>query len=92
MTCADVTSSESAKTSPSDASDAPCPACQAAATRPLSGQYRMQCLACCTRLVLSAHPSKPQAAAMLAAIGRFPGAPGRAEILESVRQALTRRP
>lgn len=51
----------------------------------------MQCLECCTRLVLSAHPSKPHAAAMLAAIARFRDAPGRDAILESVRLSLERR-
>ncbi len=90
MTCAIAQPSESARIDRSDAPDA-CPACESSRQRPLSGQYRMQCLACCTRLVLSAHPSKPQAAAMLAAIARFPGAPGREQILESVRQALTKR-
>lgn len=45
----------------------------------------MQCLECCARLVLSTHPSKPHAEAMLAAIARFRDAPGRAAILECVR-------
>lgn len=90
MTCATVQPSASAKTEQSAAPDA-CPACESSRQQPHSGQYRMQCLACCTRLVLSAHPSKPQAASMLAAIARFPGAPGREQILESVRQELTKR-
>ena len=90
MTCASVMSSASAKTSPSAASDA-CPACAKAAANPVSGAYRMQCLGCCTRLVLSAHPSKAQAAGMLAAIARFPEAPGREQILECVRQELMKR-
>lgn len=68
-----------------------CDACERAATNPRCGAYRMQCLECCTRLVLSTHPSKQQAAAMLAAIARFQGAPGRDAILESVRRALERR-
>ena len=50
----------------------------------------MVCLPCCVRLVLSARPSREQAQVMLATIARFPGAPGRAEILESVRQCLAR--
>lgn len=91
MTCADVTSSESAKTCPSDALAARCPACEAAAARPHSGAYRMQCLACCTRLVLSTHPNKKAAAGMLAAIERHRDAPGRDAILECVRQELTKR-
>lgn len=90
MTCATVQASVSAKTDQSAAPDV-CPACESSKQRPHSGVYRMQCLACCTRLVLSAHPSKPQAAALLAAIARFPGAPGREQILECVRQELTKR-
>lgn len=65
-----------------------CDACEKAATNPHCGAYRMQCLECCTRLVLSTHPSKQLAAAMLAAIARFTDAPGRDAILESVRRAL----
>lgn len=68
-----------------------CDACEKAATNPHCGAYRMQCLECCTRLVLSTYPSKQLAAAMLAAIARFQGAPGRDAILESVRRALERR-
>lgn len=68
-----------------------CDACAKAAANPHCGAYRMQCLECCTRLVLSAHPSKPHAAAMLAAIARFRDAPGRDVILESVRLSLERR-
>jgi len=56
----------------------------------VAGAVDFRCLGCCTRLVLSAHPNKAQAAVMLAAIGRLPGAPGRAEILASVAQALTK--
>ncbi len=69
-----------------------CQACESSKQRPLSGAYRMQCLECCTRLVLTAHPDKRQASALLAAIERCPGNPGRAAVLESVRQALTKRP
>lgn len=56
------------------------------------GTYRLQCLACCTDLVLSAYPLRHQAAAMLAAIERQPGSPGRAIVSASVRQSLARRP
>jgi hypothetical protein len=52
----------------------------------------MQCLACCTRLVLSAYPDKRQASAMLAAIERFKNAPGREQVLASVAQILGKRP
>jgi hypothetical protein len=67
-----------------------CDACQKHQDNPLSGAYRFACLACCTRLVLSAYPSKPHAASMLAAIERFTGNPGRERILEAVRQKLAR--
>lgn len=68
-----------------------CQACEKAAASPHSGMYRFQCLECCTRLVLSTHPSKQHAAAMLAAIARFRESPGRDAILESVRLALAKR-
>lgn len=90
MTCATVQPTESAKPDQSPAQDA-CPACAKAATNPHSGMYRMQCLGCCTRLVVSTHPSKPHAAAMLAAIARFRDSPGRDAILASVRQCLEKR-
>jgi hypothetical protein len=68
-----------------------CEACAKAATNPHSGRYHFGCLECCTRLVVSTHPSKQHAAAMLAAIARFRDAPGRDAILESVRQCLAKR-
>ena len=67
-----------------------CSACQQTQERPTCGAYRFQCLDCCTRLVLSAYPSKSHAAAMLAAIERFPGNPGRARVLASVRLGLAK--
>lgn len=57
----------------------------------MSGAYHFACLACCTRLVLSAYPSKPHAASMLGAIERYTGNPGRERILECVGQELTKR-
>jgi len=45
---------------------------------------------CCARLVMSTHPDRRQAAAMLAAIDRQPGNPGRAAVTECVRQMLTK--
>lgn len=69
-----------------------CPACESSKERPHSGAYRFQCLACCTRLVLTTQPEKRLASAMLAAIERCPDNPGRAAVLESVRQALTKPP
>lgn len=68
-----------------------CKACELSKERPLSGAYRFHCLQCCTRLVLTTHPDKMQASAMLAAIARFKGSPGREEVLESVRQTLGKR-
>lgn len=68
-----------------------CSACMRSEKRPACGAYRLQCMACCTRLVLSAYPSKTQAAVMLEAIARFPGNPGREQVLECVRQELARR-
>lgn len=69
-----------------------CQACESSEQRPHCGLYQFQCLECCARLVLSAHPDKRQASAMLAAIARFKDAPGRDAILECVRQRLTKRP
>jgi hypothetical protein len=51
----------------------------------------MTCLACCTRLVLSAHPDKRQEAVMLTLVERHHGKAGRATVSESVRQSLEKR-
>jgi hypothetical protein len=73
----------------------PCELCEFSERHPkpgmVAGAVDFRCLGCCTRLVLSAHPSREQAAAMLATIARFQGAPGRAEVLASVRQAIAKR-
>jgi hypothetical protein len=69
-----------------------CTACKSHSTNKLSGAYHFGCLACCTRLVLSTRPNKAAAAGMLAAIARFPGNPGREQILASVGQTLTKHP
>lgn len=69
-----------------------CKSCEAYGKNPLSGQYHFSCLECCTRLVLSTRPNKAAAAGMLAAIARFPGNPGREQILASVGQILTKHP
>jgi hypothetical protein len=68
-----------------------CPACESSKQRPHTGVYHFQCLECCARLVASTYPSKRHAAAMLAAIERFPQSPGRAEVLACVDQLLTKR-
>jgi len=68
-----------------------CEACTKAATNQHSGMYHMGCLECCARLVISTHPNKQHAGAMLEAIARFRDAPGRSAILECVRQQLEKR-
>jgi hypothetical protein len=68
-----------------------CKTCEIATDKKLSGLFDLRCLECCARLVISAHPDKRQAGAMLAAIARFKGAPGREQILECVRQCLAKR-
>lgn len=52
----------------------------------------MQCLECCGRLVASTYPLKEKAAIMLSVIKRFPGSPGREQVLESARQWLEKHP
>lgn len=69
-----------------------CKSCEIAKDKKLSGLFDLRCLECCARLVISAHPDKRQAAAMLAAIARFKESPGRAQILECVRRNLAKRP
>lgn len=68
-----------------------CPQCESSKQRPHSGAYSFKCVACCCRLVLSAHPDRRQASAMLAAIDRFPGNPGRAKVLECVAREMEKR-
>ena len=63
-----------------------CPACTTNASNPLAGRYNLRCLQCCTRLVLKVPRSRSHQEAMLAAIARTPKAPGRDEVLASVRQ------
>lgn len=71
-----------------------CLACEAASVR-LSGQYRMDCLDCCARLVASAYPNRKAASAMMAVVKRHiaRSAPtfGPADVTESVRQLLEKR-
>ena len=67
-----------------------CGPCELSKQQLNSGLYQMTCVKCCARLVLSAHPSKPHAAGMLAAIARHKDAPARVDILESVNQMLTK--
>lgn len=53
------------------ASDEECTACASSLRQPHSGAYRLHCLDCCARLVLSTRPSLEHAAGMLEAIRRF---------------------
>lgn len=56
-----------------------------AATRPLWGGYRAQCIHCCARLIKSARPLRTAQEAMLAAVTRRAGAPDKAEILQDLK-------
>lgn len=69
-----------------------CEACTLHSLNPHAGRYHFACVHCCARLVQNTHPSKPLAAAMLAAIARHPGAPGRAAILACVRRSPAKPP
>lgn len=53
------------------ASEEDCTACASSLRQPHSGAYRLHCLDCCARLVLSTRPSREHAAGMLEAIRRF---------------------
>lgn len=55
---------------------------------PPAGRVQMQCLGCCVRLVLSAHPERKLAQAMLASIAAVDGAPTRAAVLAAVAGKL----
>lgn len=48
-----------------------CPDCETAATRRWHGTYRMSCIQCCARLVLSARPCRESGRKQLAAIERW---------------------
>ena len=48
----------------------------------------MSCIGCCVRLVLSAHPERKFAQAMLASIAAVDGAPSRADVLAAVAEKL----
>jgi hypothetical protein len=64
-----------------------CDCCQ----KPNGFVYRGSCLACCVRLVLTAHPNRYTAAALLAAIERHPQAQPRTDIVAAVRMELENR-
>ena len=55
---------------------------------PPAGRVQMQCLGCCVRLVLSAHPERKLAQAMLASIAAVDGAPSRADVLAAAAEKL----
>ena len=52
------------------------------------GVYQLQCLDCCARLVMSAHPDRRAAGMLMAAIERYKGAPAKADVVEAVRSAI----
>lgn len=72
-----------------------CPACESSKQRLPSGQYQMQCLECCARLVASTYPNRRAAAAMMGvvkrSIARFASTFGPADVTERVRQMLEKR-
>ena len=55
---------------------------------PPAGRVQMQRLGCCVRLVLSAHPERKLAQAMLASIAATDGAPTRVAVLAAVAEKL----
>ena len=55
---------------------------------PPAGRVQMSCIGCCVRLVLSAHPERKLAQAMLASIAAVDGAPARADVLAAVAGKL----
>lgn len=69
----------------------PCPHCAKVQTHGQCATYSLHCLECCARLVFSTYPLKPQAAAMLACIGRSKQAPKRADILRRVAEKIAQR-
>lgn len=69
-----------------------CAPCTSRQSNPAAGLYNPTCLQCCSTLILSAHPLKTPAAALLAALLRHPANPGRAQVLASVRLALEKHP
>lgn len=52
------------------------------------GVYDLACVDCCARVVMTTHPSKPRASAMLAAIIRQPKAPDRDKIIARVMELI----
>jgi hypothetical protein len=63
-----------------------CPECGKAATSRFHGTYDTGCLDCCVRLVASARPSRRHQEAMLYALERIPGSPGRDEIINFLKE------
>lgn len=95
MTCVIAEPLASATTDPSAAPTARCRACESSGQRLPGGQYRMQCLECCARLVASTYPNRQAAAAMMVvvkrSIARFAPTFGPADVTERARQMLERR-
>ncbi|MDR0674075.1 MAG: hypothetical protein LBF93_10595 [Zoogloeaceae bacterium] len=57
-----------------------------ATQNPLHGLYRLDCIDRCARLAASARTVRALRESLLAAISRNPEAPGRAAILERLRE------
>lgn len=53
-----------------------------------SGVYNLNCLDCCTKLIMSAYPNKRVAAVLMESIERHKGAPSRAEVVDSLKKQL----
>lgn len=62
-----------------------CEHCSAASLSPIYGGYAMSCATCCARLVASARPMRQMQEAMLYAITRRAGRPGKAEVLQALK-------
>ena len=52
------------------------------------GVYQLQCLDCCARLVMSAHPDRRVAGMLMAAIERYKGAPAKADVAQAVKSII----
>lgn len=81
---------------PSQTKPSPCAACVRLIQHPLSGSYNMQCLCCCARLVVSTHPNRGAAAAMMVVIKRhialWQSTFGLADVKACARLLLEKRP
>ncbi len=63
-----------------------CPDCTTSSTNPTHGVYNLECVMCCSRLVVSLRPSKLHQESMLEVIRRVKGSPSRQAILDCISQ------